>query len=138
MSRALDVLQRIRDHARKAAEAELRRAEGERDRQRARVELVAGAIREAREGLGDQDLLGLDAYHGFRLQAEMSARREDLRLQQREREVGVRSNRHVATVREQLAVEGLLERRAEEEAREGNRKEAAHMDELGARMRRFA
>lgn len=135
MARTLEVLQRIRDLARKTAEGELRRAEAERDRQQERVDLIAGALATARASCGDQDVLSLDAYHTFRLQGEMASRREDLRLHHRTREVEARSQRHISTVRDQLAVETLIERRAEDQRREGNRREAALLDEVGARMR---
>ncbi len=138
MPRALVVLQRLRDLARKTAEAELRRAEGERDRQQERVDLIADAMATARAACGAGDLLTLDAYHSFRLQGEMAARREDTRLHHRSREVDARSQRHLSTVRDQLAVESLLRQRDEEDRIEANRREAAQMDEIGSRLRSHA
>lgn len=136
MARVLDVLQRLRDHARTAAEADLRRAESERDRQLARVELIRTAIADARESCDATDVTTLDTYFAFRLQGEVASRREEMRLHQRERDVDAYGRRHVQTVRDQLAVEHLIEARAEAAAHHESAKDAARMDEIGARLQR--
>lgn len=136
MARVLEVLQRLRDHTRKAAEVDLRRAEAERDRQEARVRQVHTALVEAREACADDDVLALDSYFAFRLQGEVASRREEIRLHQREREVDAHGRRHVAAVRDQLAVEHLIETRAEQAAHRDATRDAARMDEIGSRLRR--
>lgn len=138
MSRVLDVLFRLRDHARKSAEVELRRAESDRDRQLARVHNIRAALVTAREECAHDDPRAVESYFAFRLQGELAIRREEARLVQREREVEARDRVHVGTVRDELAVDNLRELRAEAEAREAGRKERATMDDIGGRLQRVS
>lgn len=138
MAKTLAVLQRLRDHARKTHEVELRRAERERDRQQERVDTLRASLETARADLDANDSHALVAYHNFRLQGEMSSRREGARLAQREREVDAVGRRHGQAVRDQLAIENLIERRDVTRAAAEAHAEMAVLDEIGARGRRTA
>jgi len=137
MAKTLAVLQRLRDHARKAQELELRRAERERDRQQGRIDELHARMESARAELEPGDAHALVAYHNFRLQGEMASRRERARLAQREREVDAIGRRHGQAVRDQLAVENLIERRESARVALEAHAEMAVLDELGARGRRM-
>ena len=135
MASALGTLHRLRANARKASDVDLRRAELERDRQQVRVEAGQAALVAAREARDDADLESLATWHAFRLQGELKGRREDVRLAQREREVDARRSVHVGHVKDELAVQNLIDRREAVAAEQAGRRERTEMDEIAGRTR---
>jgi flagellar export protein FliJ len=133
MPRPLATLHRLREHARKTAGAELRRAETEHERQQERCDELQRTVAAARGATDESDPASLACYHAFRLQSEVLSRREEARLAQRARDVDARRTRHVVAVRDELALGHVIERREAAETAEEDRKERMGMDEIAAR-----
>ena len=130
---ALHTLLRLRAHAREESQGMLRRAEDERDTQAERVEAVRIAVVAARAGADPTDPFALATYHAFRMRQEVAERRENARLQQREREVDQKRGIHVGRVRDEIATENVIEAHAREEEREQATRDARRMDEIASR-----
>lgn len=111
----------------------LRRAEDERDVQAQRVEAVRNAVVEARASADPNDPFALATYHAFRRRQEVAERREEARLQQREREVDQKRGLHVGRVRDEIATNNVIEAHARSEEREQATRDARRMDEIAAR-----
>ncbi len=135
---ALPTLLRLRHAAREESHTALRRAEDEREAQAKRLADLRAATVAARAALEAADTLALSSYHEFRARQEVQERREIARLQQREREVDLKRAQHHGRVRDELALEKFMERRAAEEEREEARRDQERMDELGRRKERSA
>lgn len=130
---ALPTLLRLRRAAREESQAAVRRAEDDRDTQAQRLAGIRTATASARENFDPSDVAALVGYHEFRARQEVQERREAARLVQRERELEVKRTQHAGRVRDELALETVIERKQVEAEREELRRDNARMDELGRR-----
>ena len=133
MTDTLQTLLRLREAARKETLAALRKAENERDLQMAKLVEVRESVKTARAQVDPTDATDLTHYHGYRLRQEMAERREAARLAQKDRDLEGRRNAHVLRVRDELALSGLIDARAETEREEADRRENKQMDEIANR-----
>lgn len=138
MGSSLQTIHRLREHARQESQARLRQAEGLRDEQRARLDAVHEAMAEARVHRDPTDIVSLGAYATYRMQQELAARRESVRLHQRERDLEQAETVHHGRVRDELATANLIAAEDERTALDERRTETRTLDEVAARMRRSA
>ncbi len=138
MTRALHQLQRLRAHQRREATVALRQAEAERDAQRARVDALAAGLSRARDVLDGNDTFDLATWSAYRLQAELTGRRERVRLASRQREADLASGRHRRTVQDELGLANVVTAREAAEAEEVRRIETRLLDEVASRPRGVA
>jgi Ca2+-dependent lipid-binding protein len=131
----LHSLHRLRQHARRESELSLRRAQEERDVQAARVDALRASVAEARDAVDPNDASELSAYHAWRLRAEMTERRESVRLAQRERDLDQTTKVHQDNVRKELSLERVIDEHAVRELEEARRVEGRAMDEIASRRR---
>lgn len=113
----------------------LRQAEAERDAQRARVDALAAGVSRAREGMDADNVTDLTTWSAYRLQAELSGRRERIRLAQRQRDTDLASGRHRRAVQDELGLCNLVAAREALEADEARRVEGHWLDEVASRSR---
>lgn len=135
MSNTMRSLHRLRERARRASEMQLHEARVNADRQRQRLEAVHQAVAEAREQTDAGDVLSLTTWHAFRLRQEVVERRESARLAQRQREVDTAETQHAVRVRDELAIQSVIEEQRVRAAEEARYAEGRVLDEIGARMR---
>jgi hypothetical protein len=133
MGSTLHTLLRLRGLEREASSLALRKAEDDRDAQRAKLDDVRTSIARARESVDTLDVIDLNIYHQFRLRAEMNERREAARLAQKDKELEARRAVHVGRVRDELALQNVIDAKDLAEAREDSKRDQAKMDELAAR-----
>lgn len=138
MGSSLQTIHRLREHARQESQARLRQAEELRDEQRARLDAVHEAMADARVHRDPTDALSLLTYAAFRAQQEVLARKETVRLTQRERDVNQAESLHHGRVRDELAAANLISAQDERAADEARRAETRTLDEVAARLRRVA
>lgn len=133
MSRVLEPLLRLKSHQRRQSTLALRAAEAERDRQAERVAELRSKMAGQREQLDRTDGNELVAWSAWRLQAELANRRESMVLAQRAREAEVAAGKHRRDATDELALDAVLQARAEAELEEEKRGEARVMDEIAGR-----
>jgi len=131
MADTLAKLQRLRDRQRKAARLELARAQKAEALQAERIATNRARVANARPLAETADPVELARYHAFQLRMEMARRREQTRLDHRERDVSVRQGKMVDAMREVRVVERIQEIRAEQAALEHRRAEDQELDEVG-------
>jgi flagellar export protein FliJ len=136
MPSTLHTLLRLRGLDREASAVALRKAEDERDSQRQKLDEVRATVARARENVSATDAADLAVYHQFRLRQEMAERREMARLAQKERDLETKRNLHVGRVRDELALQNVIDAKAVEEARDESRRDQAQNDEVAARRLR--
>ncbi len=129
-------LLRLRQRAREESQALVRRAEDEREAQAQRLAAVRDSVVRAREELDHTNPIALTNYHAFRMRQEVAERREAGKLVQRERELEQKRAIHVGRVRDELAMQNVIEAHAREEAEAEARRDARRMDEIAARLER--
>lgn len=134
----LESLHRLRAHARHEAEVALKESEVARDQQQDRLSDVRTGIRTAQAAVDPADALALVTYQSFRLREELKERREQARLNQRERDLSLHRERHGRCVRDELSMQAVMEEKAERLDEEERRGEARGMDEIAARAWRAA
>lgn len=135
MASSLDILLRLRTGAREESQTLLRRAEDERDAQAARLRAIREATLAARNNLDPCDPFALTTYHAFRMRQEVAERREQAKLVQRERELEQKRGLHVGRVRDELAMQNVIEAQAVAAAREESVRDMRRMDEIASRPR---
>jgi flagellar biosynthesis chaperone FliJ len=133
MSRVLDPLLRLKSHQRRQSTLALRAAEAEREAQAGRVSELRTRMTEQREEIDPSDGNDLVAWSAWRLQAELSNRRESMVLAQRSREVEIAANKHRRDATDEMALDAVIRARAEAELEEEKREEARTMDEIAVR-----
>lgn len=138
MTRALHQLQRLRTHQRREAAVTLRQAEAERDLQRGRVDALAAGIARARDATDGGNVADLATWSAFRLQAELTGRREGARLAQRQRDADLAAGRHRRSVQDELGLANVIAARDAVAAEDARRIEGRILDEVAARTRRVA
>ncbi len=131
MADTLAKLQRLRDRQRKAARLELARAQRAEAQQAERLADNRAQVADARPLVETADPVELARYHAFQLRMEMARRREQTRLEHRERDVNARQDKLVDALREVRVVERIQEIRAEQTALEHRRAEDQELDEVG-------
>jgi len=136
MNRTLDQLHRLRAHQRREATVVLRTAEAELSRQDARVEALAASVSRARAATNLGDPADVATWSSWRLQAELTGRRERARLAQKARDVELASAKHRRAVMEELALAAVRDARKEAELEVMKRAEAVRMDAIAASARR--
>ena len=135
MSNTMKSLHRLREHARRVSETQLYEARLGWERQRQRLDGVQNTIQEARAQTDPLDVISLSTWHSFRLRQEMAERREIARLAQRVREVDAAETTHAVRVRDELAMQSVLEGIKVAALAEETRQEGLLMDEIGGRLR---
>jgi hypothetical protein len=138
MTRTLDQLHRLRAHQRREATVALRDAEAELARQDARVEALASSMARARAATNLGDPADVATWSSWRLQAELTGRRERARLAQKARDVELAGAKHRRAVMDELALAAVRDARLEAEMEVVKRSEAVRMDAIAARGRRAA
>lgn len=133
MSGTLHTLLRLRTLAREETAVAVRKAEDEREAQLARLVAVRESVARARTETDLEDALDLAAYYAFRLRSEMAERREAARLAQKERDVEQKRALHVVRVRDEIAMQNVIDHRERQAAVDEGRRDAARMDEIAAR-----
>lgn len=116
----------------------MRQAEAERDAQRARVDALAAGLTRARGALDLTDTVDLATWSAYRLQAELTGRRERVRLASRQREADLASGRHRRAVQDELGLANVVAARDAAEAEETRRGEVRLLDEVASRPRGVA
>ena len=132
-SPALHTLVKLRRAAREETQAALARAEAELLAQTARHQAVLDATTAGRAALDPTDPNSLSVWAAFRMRQEVAERREAAKRMQKERDVTQKRALHVARVREELALEKLIERQAADEDADLLRRESRRMDEIAGR-----
>ncbi len=138
VSGTLHTLLRLRTIARESSSLALRKAEDERAAQLEKLRGVRSAVESARTETDMNDALDLANYYAFRLRSEMAERREAARLAQKERDVEQKRAIHATHVRDELAMDNVIDLRERQEAREQQRRESREMDEVAGRRHRDA
>lgn len=133
-SGALHTLLKLRRAAREESQAILRKAEDERDTQAARLQAVLDATVAGRDALDPTDPFSLTTWHAFRMRQEVAERRESAKLKQRERDFEQKRGLHVSRVRDELALEKVIEHHDAEEEEAARELEAKKMDEIASRL----
>ena len=133
-SPALHTLLKLRRAAREESQAIFKRAEDERDAQAERLQALRDATVRGRSSIDPTDPFSLTAWHSFRMRQEVAERREVMKLKQRERDLDQKRAIHVARVRDELALQRLIEHQDAEEAAEARVREGRAMDEIASRM----
>jgi len=131
----LNSLHRLRSHLRQQSSVQLKTAEVERDQQQQRVQDIEVSVVQAQKTVDTSDLNALTEYHGWRLRQELAWRRESARLHQRQRDVEIQKERHIRNVRDELAMQNVLQAKELVEQEEDKRKEARWMDEIASRRK---
>lgn len=129
----LKSLLKLRTYQRQQSAVQLKHAEVERDRQAVRVQSLEDEVIRAQESLPSNDATSLNDYHTWRLRQELALRRENARLQQRERDVDIQQDRHGKNVRDELAIQNVNTAHAQALSEDALRRESAWMDEIASR-----
>lgn len=129
----LDSLLRIRTYQRQQSALALKLAQVEHERQLEKVHDLQNAIVNAHSNVQPRDALSVNDYHAWRLRQEIVMRRENARLQQRERDMLIQEDKHIHHVRDELAIQNVIEAHVIQEAEEDRRADARWMDEIASR-----